>query len=558
MKNNDNLSKFEENQRWIAEIQEEQAFLLEKAMQSQDPNTLIKANGYWADTLKNMQAKTGGASNVKSIIVDPFNNNNSLGYRNSLSGVSYGVLRKMAGTPIIRSIIETRIEQVASFCSPPKNKYDVGFVIRKKKVDYTSEKQVALTEEDRSKINEYTRFFLCCGREETKWQGDNFETFLRKWTRDCLTLDQGTFEIVSDRKGKPFEFFATDGASFRMIDQYSYDQNTAKSQRVNGYLPKYVQIYNNRVVQDYYPWELCFAVRNPVTDIANYGYGHSELEILIEVVTWMLYGDQYNGKFFSQGSIPKGILKVAGNVNSERLSEFRQQWHSMVRGVQNAWKIPVIDADKWDWIDLTKSNQDMQFSKWQEYLIRVACAVYKMAPEELGIVSSGSPQSNPLFEKSNEQMLKFSKDKGLRPLLRFFQANLNQYVQQRLDPDFEFAFVGIDSDTEVAEVELDTKKGKAFMGFKELRKKYGLNPELEEGDVILDPSYIQAMGQMQNQNQEIESQDEDDAFFVSDEDFEVDQEDDVEKGIDANPLLKAYYKTIKNLDHDTSRWKDVK
>lgn len=47
------------------------------------------------------------------------------------------------------------------------------------------------------------------------YHGDLFDTFLRKYVDDSLTLDQACFEIIPSQFCKPYEFFCVDGATIR-------------------------------------------------------------------------------------------------------------------------------------------------------------------------------------------------------------------------------------------------------------------------------------------------------------------------------------------------------
>ena len=60
----------------------------------------------------------------------------------------------------------------------------------------------------------------------------------------------------------------------------------------------------------FFPWELTFGIRNKSSDIFTNGYGVSELEDMVQIVTWLLFGMQYNSNFFSQGSNTKGLKKL--------------------------------------------------------------------------------------------------------------------------------------------------------------------------------------------------------------------------------------------------------
>lgn len=519
----------------------EEGKLLEKGLQSMDVDVLMKANAHWADVQERQ------ASGVKSTIIDPYEFNDSAGYKQKSFNLSYFLLRKMGQTPLIRAVITTRQAQVSSFSSPQADRFDTGFIIRKKREYYTTE-EPKLTSADKKEIKRITDFVLNCGDDSNRWHGDTFDKFLKKIVEDALTLDQATFEVVRNRRGEPVEFLATDGGTFRIaasIDDDDYDKNDKIAKF--GYLPSYVQVIDGKVVNEYYPWELCFGLRNDSTDIRRNGYGRAELEDLIDIVTYMLFGDAYNGKFFSQGSSPKGLIKVSGNVNTSRLQEFKQQWLSMVSGVMNAWKIPVIESDKMEWIDLQKSNTDMQFGNWQEYLIKVICAVYKISPEEIGFASGAGAGSN-MFEGSNtEARLKYSRDKGLRPLLKSIQFWINKYIVNPCNEEFEFVFAGMDSDGKKDELDFDIKMAESFGGWREARRKWQLPDEFEEGDFPLNQIFFQKMTQDQMAEQQDANTD-----FVDEEAEEEDPYagtwDNLDKGeVVENPMmndLNSFWKSI--------------
>ena len=315
-----------------------------------------------------------------------------------------------------------------------------------------------------------------------------------------------TFEIIRNRRGKVESFIATDASTFRVADSFfekDYDnaffsRNGAgvwqdKSDfgpKIKGYYPAYVQIYQNAKVNEFYPWELCFGVRNPSTSIHANGYGCSELEDLINVVTSMLWGDEYNRRFFSQGSAPKGLLRIKGTNNEAALQQFKQQWQSMITGVMQGWKTPVVEADV-DWIDLQKNNRDMEYTSWMEYLIKIACAIYSIDPTEIGWDISRSGGNSGLFEGSQAERLQHSKDKGLYPLLKFIQRKLNKYIVEQINPDFELVFMGLNGMTIDDELDMDIKKVNSFQTLNEIREKWELEP-LEGGDIPENATFIQA------------------------------------------------------------------
>lgn len=509
---------------------------LEKAFTSTDVNAIMKAQGY----LKSIEQRE--KTDFKSILVDPQDLYSTAGgYKNKPFSLSYDVLKGMATTTIIKPIISTRKDQISTFCTPQPGKYAPGFVIQKRKKNYLDTEVPKLTKKDEQRISDIIEFLLNCGNTQNYWHADDLSTFISKIMDDSLTMDQGTFEVVRNRKGDIIEFFATDAGTYRVADSYEDDdsrQRKLKEVEVKGYTPSYVQVYQANVVAEFYPWELCFGVRNPSTDINLNGYGKSELEDMIQTVTALLNADLYNANFFKVGSAPKGILKYSGNINQNTVEDFRRQWQAQVAGVMNMHKIPLINADKLDFINTHVPNKDMEWNKYTEFLIKIACAHYKIDPSEIGFPMQGSSDAKPMFEGNNEARLKYSKDKGLKPLLKKLEAWLNKWLIWQLDPTLELRFVGIeDEKDENSQLDIDVKKLSNFMTFNEVRALYNMDP-VEGGDVIANPTYLQ--GKMQAQ------QGDPNANAAMDGMFGGDQEEDGDSnpftgpnGDDENPFMKS-------------------
>lgn len=472
---------------------------IQNAFKSNDVNQIYTAQQY----LKAIEQRE--VVNSKSILIDPLELTSSFGYKNKPFQLSYDVLRAMSRTHIIKAIVETRKEQVLSFCEPQTNKYGTGFVIEKKGNYLDAGKQVKVSGAEQKKITWLIDFLLGCGTSSNFWHSDTFDTFVGKIVKDALELDQATFEVVRNRKGEPIEFFATDGATYRIADSYNDDENNTKhpDKIIQGYAPSYVQLYMGEVKNEFYPWELCFGVRNPQTDIRYNGYGKSELEDMIQTVTAILNADNYNANFFKVGAAPKGIIRYSGNVNQNTLEEFRRQWQAQVAGAMNAHKVPILNAEKMDFINTHIPNKDMEFSKFQEFLIKITCAIYKIDPSEIGFPMSGNSQgTSGLGGSEQEEKVKYSKDKGLKPLLKKIQYWINKYLIWQIDPEYQFRFVGIDIENdEKSELERDIQEVTNFTTLNEMRAKRGMEA-LPNGNIPLNPVYLQAMGMAQQQEQQ--------------------------------------------------------
>lgn len=544
--------------------------IIEKGMKSDNPSDMVVASNTAARILRKPTE-----DNTKAFFIDPLQFNANLGYKDKAFTLSYQTLRRMSKTPIISAIIKTRKNQIADFAEPQADRYNTGFVIRKKSKEGVEQK---MSNKEQRIANSITDFILNCGKDSS-WTNDDFDTFIRKIVDDSLTYDQMTFECVRNRRGQLEKFMATDAATFRVADTAFKDdyRNSFFDRRgsmiwnnenvrgldkeEHGYFPEYVQIYQNAVVSDFYPWELCFGVRNPSTSIYSNGYGCSELEELINVVTSMLWGDEYNRRFFSQGSAPKGLLKVKGAVNEQALQQFKQQWQAMITGVMQSWKTPVVSADV-DWVDLQKNNRDMEYSSWMEYLIKQSCAIYSIDPSEIGWDISRSGGNGGLFEGGQSERLQHSKDKGLYPILKFIQRKINKYIVSQIHPDFEFVFMGLNGMTIDQELEMDIKKLGNFMTVNEVRRKYDL-PELKDtGEVIENSIYWQSYVQDKQQNAQQQGEEENDEnsnkasnpfdqYADEDEDEqnsnedEEDNSDNNEEKSDDNVFVKAFENFMK-------------
>lgn len=261
----------------------------------------------------------------KTLFWDPFAIIEQLGYKEKPSAISYGTLKSIVyKTPIIHAIIQTRIQQMASFCQPSRDRYEMGFRIK------VRDSRKEPTEAERKWIQQSETFVLRTGVTDNPRGRDTFEKFVRKYMWDALTFDQGCFEIVPNRRGEPAEWYAVDASTIRLADTASTYLNEDNPQAV-----RYVQIYDGMIISEYSQEEMAFGVRNPHTDIRLFGYGVSEIEMLMNVVTAILFAWEYNQKNFSQGSSQKGILNFKGAIPERQLKAFRRHWYQMISGVEN-------------------------------------------------------------------------------------------------------------------------------------------------------------------------------------------------------------------------------
>jgi hypothetical protein len=135
----------------------------------------------------------------------------------------------------------------------------------------------------------------------------------------------------------------------------------------------------------------------------------------------------------------------------------------------------------------------MEYSAWIDFLIKICCARFLIAPEEVNFQYGNTGQSQAMGQSPVEEKISASKDLGLRPLVRWFFAQLNQWYLQRVNQDFEVVAVGLDEKGPEAETDLLSKQVTVFLTVDEARERVELGPLGKEngGNMILNPTWMQ-------------------------------------------------------------------
>lgn len=513
---------------------------LQQMSRSDDLENLLKANLY----LDNVNQRQ---DNVKAVFFNPDEaSDTGRGYKDPMfyGSLPFEVLRRMGDIFVVRAVVNTRVEQVQNFLHFSTDEQKEGYTIRRKRNPF--EKQsTEHSREDQIKIA-YIRKFLEEGGFHDKWESfDTFQDFGRKVVFDSLTLDQLAFEIVRDRSWNLARYRAVDASLIRFLDSIDPKfRDEFEKYRFKGYLPKYCMAWQGQIMENpvthesviFYPWELGIGIRNKSTNIYKNGYGTSELETLSSVMTWILWGFEYNGNYFSKSSQPKGIINVKNpNISQSSLDEFRQAWQQTMVGTRNSHRTPIINGLDLQWLDLSKNtNRDMEFSEWVKFLLVMTCAVYRIDPSELGF--QFKDQTNIFGQAGQKERLQHSKDKGLKPILVFLQEVINYYLVSELDEDFEFVFTGVDAEDEGRQVEIDAKKiQNGMVCLEDIFEKYSGRKFNPKTDTILNQSY-QLQKQMQLQqtmyggeamNEEVDRQ------------IASEEKEDTQKSFSSNPIMDA-------------------
>ena len=404
--------------------------------------------------------------------IDPnYNMMNWAGGRMKPSSISFSTLRLMSyRCPQVRAIINTRVNQVSQIAWDIKLK-DANIrpnIIQQEKIDYIK------------RILEYPI--------DNKTNKMGWRTMIKSLAEDSLSIDATCIEKVPNRRGLIKELYAVDGSTiFPNMNEYGeYDPNTA-----------YLQMIRGIKVAEFSRDEMIYGIRRPRTDVYAFGYGLSELETLIDIVTSILFVDKYNRSYFTNNSIPDGVLNLVGEMDPQDLEMWKRYWISEVKGIDNFWKMPILNTPeetKLQWINFKGSNREMQYNIYYDWLTRVACAVYQIDPSEINV--HGQPGTGGAGHAGGTiAKIEYSKDKGLRDLVDFFGDLLQSDIVDEMFPELKFVWTGIDEMTKPERIDIRSKQIQSGQKtINEFRKEDHEDP-LPWGDLCGNPTVAMAYNQ---------------------------------------------------------------
>lgn len=407
--------------------------------------------------------------------------------------VGFDMLRTMVEqTPVLNAVLLTRIRQVQRFSAPQDGGRGTGFLLTHR------DRLHKLSKSEIEQTQLLSRFLSNCGwefnpRQRKRLKRDTLSQFLAKVVRESLTYDSAPIETESKRdKKKGFDgFYAVDGSTIRLCTDEGYhgDDEIFAVQAIQG-----------RVVTAYTHDDLIYEPRNPRADVRLAGYGMGETELLVKVVTGFLNAMTYNSKGFDDNTIPKGILHLTGAYDNRDLAAFRRYWNAMVKGINNAWTLPVMvspDSDsKASFERIDAGFDEMHFSKWMTFLVSIICAIYGMSPAEINFDSFTAGNTSALSGSDTTEKLAASKDSGLRPLMSYLESLLSDYLVADFSDSLVFRWSGLDGEDESQRVEIR----KTVLTLNEMRSEEGYDPIKDPiGDAPLNPSLVGPWLQLQQQ-----------------------------------------------------------
>lgn len=375
---------------------------------------------------------------------------------------------------LVNTIVGHIIDKVMPYMRPESARGSRFFAIELKDEDKK------MSDADKKRALEIQEFFLKTGWPDIKkypdigkFHNDDLIHYTKKILRDLLTLDQVAAEKIHRQNGDLFAFEAIDAATVVRASEEGYQGDDEI---------RYVQMIDSQVTAQYADNEIIFQFQNPRTDIRFYGYGYSKIEQAIDLIVSLINSFNYNAGAFTDDKLPRGMLLLNGDVGFEEVEEIEDYLIDVMGpgGLNSAlgkWGIPIIPSGKSGdktsitWQSLNQSNQDMQFSRWQDTLYMSIGALFGIDIESVGIKSEKGAK---IIESGSAEAHKYSDDKGIGNALTFLERHF-QNILDEVDDRFRFVFHGFEQDDAKDQRDATEMELKTYRSMNEIRRENDLD-----------------------------------------------------------------------------------
>lgn len=443
-------------------------------------NDLLKADGDEMPDVPEENKEAEKQIGRKALIEDPYFDqiSQSVIYKHRSSRLSNKTLHDVSIRDwLVSAIIQGRADTLLRLSRPQHDQFKMGFHVVKR--NHREE----LNKNDMEEIANLEDFIYRCGRTDDVPLDDRmvFGEFLKKTVRDALTFGHITIEKVKTRKGGLHRFRPLPAESVYLVNRFASKkllEQTLNMSKVK-YAPrsdndprqttelneadleyyKYVQVSLDQTILAIFGDEdMVFKLFNPQNFLDSMGYCFSPLELAIINVTNHLNTENYNANFFTQGYAARGVLHLKGTVTQSQLHAFRRQFYNNISGAQHAWKTPIIAGlDDINWVPMSGNARDMEYINFNNHILRAICTQFQIDPIELGLDYLVSQTGRgPSQQANNAYKIEFSRERGLHPILMFFEDLLNNDIIPSLDKTlaqkYKFEFIGYEDDTPQTQV----------------------------------------------------------------------------------------------------------
>ena len=349
----------------------------------------------------------------------------------SQAGVTFQQLRSLADSlDILRAVIETRKDQVAR----------LRWVIKAKDQKKGSQ----------SVIDDMTALFSFP-------DGDNdFHTWLRRLLEDLFVIDAPTLYVKRTKGGKPLAFETVDGATIKRL--ISEDGRTPAPPE-----PAYQQILKGLPAVDLTVEDLIYAPRN-LRNHMFYGYG--PVEQIIVTVNMAIRRALGQLAFFTDGSVPEGVMEVPEGWTADQVGQFQDYWDSLLAGNdQQRRRVRMVPAGA----KFQNIKPELLADKFDEWLARIICYVFSVSHQPFA-----SQVNRATASTAHQQSL----EEGLAPIMLWIKTLIDRILRRYLGhPELEFSWEEDEEQDPLQQAQVDQiLVNSGILTVDEVRDRRGLDP----------------------------------------------------------------------------------
>jgi hypothetical protein len=317
--------------------------------------------------------------------------------------IGFWQLRELAySLPLLRSVIETRKDQIAS----------LEYMIKPKDGGSKGKKKIKAVDDPASK--RVTQFLLRPDREHS------FATWLRMMVEELLVTDAVTIYPRKNRGGGIYSIDLIDGATIKPLIG-------SDGRRPLPPDPAFQQILHGIVAADFTSDELIYAPRN--VRVHSLGYGFSPVEQIVLTVNIALRRDVSTLEYYNTGSVPDAFGTLPKEWSPDQIKQFQDYFDAMMSGnLADRRKLKFMpDAFK-----LTEARSPPLKDLYDEWLARVICYAFSVPI---------TPFVNQVNRATGETLKLQATQEGMQPLKLWLKDVLDRLINVDMgETSVEFAF----------------------------------------------------------------------------------------------------------------------
>lgn len=269
-------------------------------------------------------------------------------------------------------------------------------------------------------------------------RGIGYTRFINKFVEDIMVLDAVAIEKQRARNKTLYNLIPIDAATIRLrVDNSGGTPEPPET--------AYIQLIRGEVTAEWTDDEMIYEMMNPRNDTP---YGLAPLESLMIIVNSSLKAGMYNLGYLTDTNLPEGIFTLPDNWQPQQIKDFQEYFDALMAGDETMSR-RLKFMPQGQYTPTVKPN-DMAFNEFNDWLMKVTCALFEVTPIEIGF----NPKTGLGGVGYNEQQGEIAENKGILPLANLIKGLFTDIIQKELGfTHLAFDFPGLQSKDEKAVAE---------------------------------------------------------------------------------------------------------